>query len=186
MRRAKGLTLMETLIALAVLGIAFGALLMSQIGNLRTSAQARWRSEAKAAAIQVLEQRMSEILRIESSTDSRYWDKGSDSYWFIDYFYGCPTKVNPPSGTRGGNQANLRSVTCSGHQNIGEIGTTWTIAGQAGVLGEGLIAVSVTATHPRGPSITLQDYVSCYDVYPSPSVDTPVPCPVPTASGGGR
>lgn len=186
MKAAKGLTLMETLIALAILGIAFSALLMSQIGNLRSSTQARWRSEAKAAAIQVLEQRISEILRIEPSADPRYQDKGSDSYWFIDYYYGCPTKVNPPSSTRGGSQSNLRAVTCSGAQSIGDIATSWSVAGEAGRLGEGLIAVQVTATHPRGPSVALLDYVSCYDVYPSPTVDTPIPCPVPTNTGGGR
>ena len=182
----KGLTLVEVLIALAVLGIAFGALIMSQISNLRANAQARWLSETKAATIRVLEQQMSQILRVESSSDPRYQDKGTDSYWFIDYYYSCPTKVNPPSDIRQGSQTNLRPVSCRGTQEIGAITTNWTIEGQGGVFGEGLIKVSVTATHPRGPSLSLVDYISCYDVYPSPTVDTPVPCPRPTSTGGGR
>ncbi|RTH38540.1 prepilin, partial [Thermus scotoductus] len=61
----KGLTLVEVLVALAVLGLAFGALLMSQLSNLRANAQARFASDTKAAAVQVLEKLSAEVLKSE-------------------------------------------------------------------------------------------------------------------------
>lgn len=190
----KGLTLVEVLIALAVLGIAFGALLMSQVSNLRTNAQARFATDAKAAAVQVLERRSAEVLKSEVvSALSPYKDAPLDpnnpsgnwrSFYFVDYYFSCPTQVAPSPKQRGGLATNLRpGLTCSGTEMVGGIPVAWSIRGESGILGEGVVTVVVTANHPRGPKVTMGRRVTCYDVYPSPTQDQPAPCPPP---GGGR
>jgi len=185
-KKRQGLTLLETLIALAVLGIAFGALLMSQLSNLRVSAQSRYATDAKAAAVRVLEQKSSEVLKSEIlMPPSVYIDDPSTnrSFYFVDYYYGCPSRVNPPPPLRGGSQDNLRQVTCSGQERQGNSTIDWLIFGESGTLGEGVLTIVVTATHDRGPKVTMGRRVTCYDVYPSPTQDKPAPCPPP---GGGR
>mgnify|MGYP003519293234 CR=1 FL=1 len=165
----KGLTLVEVLVTLVIMGIAFAALLTSQLANLRASAQARFATDAKAAAVQVLERRSAEVLK---------------SVYFVDYYFSCPTRVAPSPKQRGGSVANLRpGLTCSGTETIFGIPVAWDIRGENGILGEGVVTVVVTATHPRGPKVTLGRRVTCYDVYPSPTQDQPAPCPPP---GGGR
>lgn len=181
----KGLTLVETLIALAVVGIAFGALLMSQVSNLRASAQSRFATEAKAAAVQVLEQKSADVLKSETTTNPLYADDPTTgrSFYFVDYFYSCPTRVNPPSALRGGSSSNLRNVPCQGSETLGNVEVVWRIYGENGILGEGVVTLVVTAQHQRGPRVTMGRRVTCYDVYPSPTQDKPAPCPPP---GGGR
>ncbi|MFW8120702.1 type IV pilus modification PilV family protein, partial [Klebsiella pneumoniae] len=98
--KREGLTLVETLIALAVVGIAFGALLLSQVSNLRASAQSRYATDAKAAAVRVLEAKSAEVLKSEILTPpSPYIDDSQTnrSFYFVDYFYRCPSTVNPPN-----------------------------------------------------------------------------------------
>lgn len=188
-----GLSLIEVLIALSIIGIAFVALALSQLTSLRASVDSRFVTEAKAAGSQVLEQQMAEVLRVEtrdeqdSYTDQvRFDDYGNpryQSFYFIDYYYQCPT-----SDTTNAPRDSFRTVDCDGQTQMdGErIAADWSIAGEGGVLGEGIITVTVTAKHEQGTSITLVDVITCYDVYPSPTNDTPKPCPTPTASGGGR
>jgi len=155
----KGLTILEVLIALAVLGIAFSALLMSQVGSLRTSAQARFASDTKAFAVQVLERLSAQALRTEPvEADSRYADEERNgvyrSFYFIDYYYGCPTQVTPPPGS--GIRTALRTVECSGQETNPEgIRADWDYIGEGGRFGEGVLTVVVTATHPRGPRVTV-------------------------------
>jgi prepilin-type N-terminal cleavage/methylation domain-containing protein len=190
----KGLTFVEVLIALAVLGIAFGALLMSQVSNLRANAQARFASDAKAAAVQVLEKLSAGVLKSEVvRATSPYKDAPLDpnnpsgnwrSFYFVDYYFSCPTLVAPSPKQRGGLVANLRpGLPCSGTETVGGIPVAWNVRGEGGTLGEGVVTVVVTATHPRGPKVTMGRRVTCYDVYPSPTQDQPTPCPPP---GGGR
>ena len=106
------------------------------------------------------------------------------SFYFVDYYFSCPTRVAPSPKQRGGSVANLRpGLTCSGTETIFGIPVAWDIRGENGILGEGVVTVVVTATHPRGPKVTLGRRVTCYDVYPSPTQDQPAPCPPP---GGGR
>jgi len=183
----KGLTILEVLIALAVLGIAFAALLTSQLTNLRTSAQARFASDTKAFAVQVLEKLSAQALWTENvDADSPYKDEERDgahrSFYFIDFYYSCPTLVTPPAGS--GIRTTLRSVTCSGRTTGPDgIQADWNYIGEGGRFGEGVLTVVVTATHPRGPRVTVGRRITCYDVYPSPTHDKPRPCPNP---GGGR
>lgn len=184
--KPNGLTLVETLIALAVVGIAFGALLMSQVSNLRASAQSRYATDAKAAAVRVLEAKSAEVLKSEILTPpSAYIDdpQTNRSFYFVDYFYGCPSPVSPKAPLREGNQNNLRQVTCSGTENLGAVQVSWNILGESGIRGEGVVTVVVTAQHTRGARVTMGRRVTCYDVYPSPTQDKPAPCPPP---GGGR
>ena len=88
--RGLGLTLLETLVALAVLGIAFGALLMSQLSDLQASALSRYATEAKAAAVRTLEEKSGEVLKSEilSLTNPLVDDlKTGRSFFFVDYYY---------------------------------------------------------------------------------------------------
>ncbi|AFV76278.1 hypothetical protein YIM1640_01040 [Thermus oshimai] len=183
----KGLTILEVLIALAVLGIAFAALLTSQLSSLRASGQARFASDTKAFAVQVLEDLSAQALKTEEKpSPDAYTDEERNgvyrSFYFIDYYYRCPTAVTPPSGS--GIRTALRTVTCSGQRTSPEgIRADWDYIGEGGRFGEGVLTVVVTATHPRGPRVTVGRRITCYDVYPSPTHDKPRPCPEP---GGGR
>ncbi|WP_038056250.1 type IV pilus modification PilV family protein [Thermus amyloliquefaciens] len=184
--KRQGLTLIEVLIALAVIGIAFGALLMSQVSNLRASAQSRYATDAKAAAVRVLEAQSAEVLKSEVLTPPNpYIDdpQSGRSFYFVDYFYSCPTRVAPPQALREGNPSFLRPVNCQGEETQGNVAVRWRILGESGVLGEGVVTLVVTAAHERGPRVTIGRRVTCYDVYPSPTQDKPAPCPPPR---GGR
>lgn len=174
MNRSSGLTLVEVLVALMVVAIAFIAMAYVQTTNLRMATNARLTTEVKTAANQVLEAVMGEVL-------ATYTFSGSQRYAFNDFYWSCPTIVTPPSGV-GVNQPD-----CTGVRNIGDVRVSYEVEGESGVVGEGLLTVTVTAVHTNGgQQLTLGDRVTCYDVYPSPTSLAPEPCPRPTASGGGR
>ncbi|MEJ2358698.1 MAG: type II secretion system protein [Deinococcales bacterium] len=196
MRRAKGLTIVEVLIALAVIAVAFAALAYAQLTSLKASSRSRLTSEAKTVAENVLEDRVKDVLKVDtSSTLASQFNDGTSThpkeFFFVDYYYGCPTveTIQNPTGTR--SAVNTGEIECTGTTQRtvqdGTVDATWTIDGESGPLGEGVIDISVTAKHSAGPSVTVSDRVSCYDVYPSPTIDTPAPCPVAEQSpGGGR
>ena len=189
--RARGLTVLELLIAIAVVGLAFAALLSSQVTGLRASARARLASDTKAFAVGVLERKGAEVLKtVTVDPTSPYLDDPATgrSFYFIDYYYGCPTLFPPPPTS--GIRSALRNVACRG-QETGPNGLTadWAILGEPsapnpqGVQAEGVVTVVVTARAPQGVQVTVGRRVTCYDVYPSPTHDKPRPCPEP---GGGR
>lgn len=189
------------LIALAIIAIAFGALALTQVSSLRASSRSRLLTDDKTAANQVLEQTMAKILQVTTSGNSNYDDNPSGSYrsfYFIDYYYSCPSPQTP-QGVRQGDTANLRSVVCTGSQTVktdtGDVKVDFGVDGEGGVLGEGDILVWAHAEHVNASgtaigndAITLTNRITCYDVYPSPSADAPEPCPAPPADGsaGGR
>lgn len=70
----RGITLVELLIALAVLGVAFGVLVFSQVTNYRATARAGLVSQVKDTATQILENQVGVVL--------------AD---FTRYYNGCPT-----------------------------------------------------------------------------------------------
>jgi prepilin-type N-terminal cleavage/methylation domain-containing protein len=174
MRRQQGFTLTEVLIAVAVIGITFGALALVQVTNLRASVSARLLTDTKAAANIVLEGLMAQVLATRVVNGVRQFD-------FNDFYWSCPTPVQPlPPGA-------LPVVTwrdCTGTRTIGDVTVAHSIRGESGVLGEGVLTVTVTATHRHGgQTLTLGDRITCYDIYPSPTATAPAPCPRP---GGGR
>lgn len=176
MIRQEGLTIIEVLIALAILGIAFVALAMVQANNLRMTTNARLTSIVKAAANQELESIMSKVLATTASGSST-------TYAFNDYYWTCPTELTPPSGAL----LVTSRPSCSETSESGDVTVTYQIVGESGVTGEGVLTVTVTAVHQHGGQrLTLGDRVTCYDVYPSPTSTAPEPCPLPTSTGGGR
>lgn len=70
----RGITLVELLIALAVLGVAFGVLVFSQVTSYRATARAGVVSQVKDTATQILENQVGVVL--------------AD---FTLYYNGCPT-----------------------------------------------------------------------------------------------
>ena len=198
MRRARGLTVVEVLIALAVIAVAFAALAYAQLTSLKASSRSRLTSQAKTVAENVLENQLKQVLKVDTSSSisgTAYNDGSSTNpkeFYFVDYYYGCPSPAEPiqhPTGTR--SAVNSAVIQCTGtvQRTVqdGTVKATWTIDGESGPLGEGVVDITVTAKHSSGPSVTLSDRVSCYDVYPSPTIDTPAPCPVAEQSpGGGR
>jgi len=195
MRLARGLTVIEVLIALAVIAVAFAALAYAQLTSLKASSRSRITSEAKTVAENVLEDQLKQVLHVDTtiSATSPYNDGTSTSpkeFYFVDYYWGCSSSVSikNPSGNRSAVNSSVVQCTDTVQRNVqdGTIDATWTIAGESGPLGEGVIDITVTGNHSAGASVTVSDRVSCYDVYPSPTIDTPAPCPVATQSGGGR
>lgn len=176
MRKRHGFTIIEVLIALAVIGVSFAAMALVQVTNLRASSAAKLTTATKAAANQTLEGIMADVLEVSGSP-------GSYVYAFNDYYWSCPTAVTPVAGA-------LPVVTkraCTGTKKVGGVDINYSIVGEGGVLGEGVLTVTVTASNPDGGrTVTLGDRVTCYDIYPSPTSTAPAPCPVPTPSGGGR
>lgn len=204
--RRHGITLVELMVAIAVLAIGFTALLYSQVGNLQTSSRAKTATQVKAVANQVLERKLAEVLVVEiddrnatpaGSTDTiddnNYIDDANatvfgktgvkQSFYFTDYFWRCPGTQTPPSDTRSGSTSKLRDVDCTGSTTSDGITANWAIRAQSGVTGEGVLDVVVTATHTNGSTLTIGDRISCYDIYPAPSANAPKPCPKP---GSGR
>jgi prepilin-type N-terminal cleavage/methylation domain-containing protein len=176
-RRSHGFSLAEVLIALAVIGVAFGALALTQVTNLRASTTARTATDVKAAANLVLEGLMAEVLATRVVSGVRQFD-------FNDYYWTCPTVVNPlPAGAI----PVVTARTCTGNETVGDVGVAYRIAGEGGVIGEGVLTITVTATHAgNGQTLTIGDRITCYDIYPSPTSTAPEPCPTPIAAGGGR
>ena len=184
-----GLSLIELLIALSVVGLAFAALLSSQLSSLRASDRARMASDTKAFAVSVLERRSAEVLKTETVDDkSPYLDEAGTgrSFYFIDYYYGCPSLYPPPPTS--GIRTLLRNVVCKGRETSPDgIQAAWSILGESstpnpqynpqGIRAEGVVTVVVTARHPRGSQVTVARRVT------SPTHDKPRPCPNP---GGGR
>jgi len=176
MRDNEGMSLVEVLIALVIVGIAFTTMAFVQTNNLKMTTNARLTTTVKAAANQVLEAVMTDVLETTVSGSTK-------TFAFNDYYWTCPTPSTPPSGAL----AVVNTPSCSGTTSIGDVDVTHAIVGEGGVTGEGVLTVTVTAVHVHGGQrLTLGDRVTCYDIYPSPTSLAPQPCPTPTSTGGGR
>ncbi|MCS7069495.1 MAG: type II secretion system GspH family protein [Meiothermus sp.] len=189
MRKPSGISIVELLVALAIIGIAFVPLVLSQLSSLRASAQTGLASQVKAAATAELERQAALVLQVESppSNNNLLDDiSANKSFYFVDYYYSCPqvTALPSPPPSNSSRTALRSGISCNNGSGTTTnlITTRWSVARESGLMGEGLITITVTATHSRGPTITLVNRISCYDVYPSPTSDAPAPCPTP--SGG--
>lgn len=176
------------LIALAVIAIAFAALALVQVSSFRASSRTTLATNVKAAANRVLEQKMGEVLAVDTDSSTGCNSSTADEvdgstykcFRFVDFYWSCPTKPLNASTLAG---RTIRGVTCTeADKTYGpdpHISVSYAVSGGSGIMGEGLLNVTVTASDDRGPTITLGDAVTCYDVYPSPSVTAPKPCPEP-------
>lgn len=187
MRKPRGISIVELLVALAIIGIAFVPLVLSQLSSLRASAQTGLASQVKAAATAELERQTALVLQVESppsNNNLRDDISANKSFYFVDYFHTCPNPaISLPSPAPGNSSrtALRTSINCdNGSGTTANLITTrWSVTRESGILGEGLLTITVTATHSRGPTITLVNRISCYDVFPSPTSDAPAPCPNP-------
>lgn len=181
-RKAAGLTILEVLVAMAVLVVAFSALAFTQIASMSATARNRNVTVVKAAATRVLEDKMRDILGnyANPSNASERW------YYFTDYYESCPTVLSSPS------RPLANPLPCSGtvKSDGNTVTSTWVVQYEPGALdGEGQLRLTVTAARTGGPTLSLVNIISCYDIYPSPTVGVPTPCPTDgslTASGAGR
>lgn len=196
-RRERGFTLPEVLIALAVIAVAMGSLVLAQVNNLRASVSSRAATETKAAANLVLEDLTARVLERTGTGDS------ADDFDFYHHYWTCPSAATPPDPTAPAVDGSR--ATCSGGLVVADgtsvldadaepgggttnvVDVVFSIAGEPGVLGEGVVTITVTATHRfGGQRLTLGDRITCYDVFPSPTATAPEPCPIPITAGGGR
>lgn len=194
--RSTGFTLIEVLVALAVISIAISGLAFVQITNLRATSAARLATDTKSAAGLVLERVLAQVLQTDTcAVGQPYCDEIGTWYAFNDYFWTCPDPVDPSAGSLAvrtdfsatiscGDEEGIVIVSGSGH----DVNVVFDIAGLDGIEGEGVLAVTVTATHTLRDNyvVTVGDRITCYDVYPTPTAEAPAPCPVPTSGGSGR
>lgn len=176
----RGLTLIEVLIALAVLAVAFTALAQSQILNLRQAVNTGTQSETKATAVRAMETLQQATLQSQEITLST--GVKVRAYAYTWYWLNCRASALTPGSTTY-LPTNASTLSCT--PNLGA-GVTGKIEAQSGVMGEGLLKISVTAVNQSNTTVktTLADVLTCYDVYPVPTSDTPAPCPSPTKTGG--
>jgi len=186
MRKPDGISIVELLVALAIIGIAFVPLVLSQLSSLRASSQTALASQVKAAATAELERQTALVLQVESppsNNNLRDDISANKSFYFVDYYYTCPNPAIPlpPPSSNSSRTALRLGINCNNGSGTTNnlITTRWSVAREPGMLGEGLITITVTSTHSRGPTLTLVNRISCYDVYPSPTADAPAPCPTP-------
>jgi prepilin-type N-terminal cleavage/methylation domain-containing protein len=176
-RSTRGFTLIEVLVALVLILVAVGSMIFVQFTNLRSTVSARLLTETKAAANVVLEDLMAQVLVVKPNPSS------VTDFNFYHYYWSCPTPQTPPSGPA----ASATSITCSGTRPVNGINVAYAIRGESGVLGEGILTITVTGTHgTQGQTLTIGSRITCYDIYPSPSATAPEPCPRPILGGGGR
>lgn len=192
-RRTDGLTLIELLIALAIIGIAFLALALSQVNHLRASSRSQVLTTVKTAANQVLEQQTSLVLSAVKDGASSLVDLTQDdgttlSFKFVDYYHFCDSGANTAGlrtsyRTQASAQANEDNHIgeCSGTTTVDNTTVDWSIGpptSYASYDTEGVLDIAVTATQ-NSISLTVGNVITCYDVYPSPKLGTPKPCPDP-------
>ena len=186
-----GFTLIEVLVALAVIGIAFAALGFVQLTNLQASSSSRLVTETKAAANAVLEEVLVEVLETDSCAPAEsYCDDTGVYYAFNDFYWTCPSRIDPPEGALMWRYDRSALGQCNGSRSVSvassrDVGVTYRIVGESDVLGQGVLSVQVTATHPLGSqaSLTIGDRITCFDVYPTPTSEAPAPCPDPATGG---
>ena len=172
MRRREGLTLLELLIALAVIAIVFLALASGQITSMQTTSSAREVADAKTFANRTLENIRADILQdLRADVAAATTDADKQQAW-LDAQYGtCPgvgASEPPYSGSR--------AALCVSDSTVSPLAysfydASWVIGPPVSkpppIEFEGLLQVNIRVDWTKGgtdKSLTLVDYISCSEV----------------------
>lgn len=161
--KSTGLTLVEVLLSLVIIAVTFAVLASSQISHLQVTRDSAETVVATTLMLEKYEEAKAQILYVDRGDPNNADD---DVYNFFSYV-DCPTESysNPKSCSYSG--------TAEGGYNY--VVTITGLAGSTDPRDEGIIQIDVSVSGPS--SLALTAYASCYDVYPSPKVGKPDPCP---------
>lgn len=149
-----GLTLVEVLVTLIIIAVAFIALAMTQITSLKVTRDSKQASISTQVGNAAMERAVKQVL------DDAFDCVGSP-----------PNRTCPGAYVRSGTFTDLLAdgATYSADFNI-----TYPAGAAVGNL-EGMARVDVTVSEPKPATFT--QLVSCMDIVPPPSFDDPAPCP---------
>lgn len=145
--RARGLTLIEVLIALAIIGVTFGVLAVTQVSNLQISAAARDESRATAQGNAIIEEIVACIVSSPEAFETALTGSG------------CPYEDDERVSYGG-------AAIALEHEEGGLV--AYDDPG-------GTIRVTVRISEPS--PVVFSRIVSCIDVEPPPAIARPWPCP---------
>lgn len=149
-----GLTLVEVLVTLIIIAVAFIALAMTQITSLKVTRDSKLASISTQVGNAAMERAVKQVL---------------------DDAFGCvgtpPHRVCPGAYVRTGTFTNLAA---DGEMYSADFNVTFP-AGTASENLEGMARVEITVTEPKAETFT--QLVSCMDIVPAPSFNDPAPCP---------
>ena len=168
----KGVTILELLVALVIIAVAFFAIAAAQLGSLSATSNAREISGAKDFANGQLEGVREKILLdvLSASNPRAAWETYVDA---------CPVVQDPPAA------AGVDAL-CQGHATGGRYTAQWVLGPEDGAprAAEGaLVQVRmkvVWATGETQKELGLMSYLSCVDVDQKMNRALSV-CPVPEA-----
>lgn len=189
MRDKSALTLIEILVALALIGIVFAALAALQVQTVRASATARDVTQVKAEANRLLERILDVTTGVSTSTNPGLTDYAFSDYYVVCILEGDATAISNAYPGYVATDFDL-DVPCGDTDSGSTIGFTaearmnsdWSInpVPGGGVLAEGVMLLSVTTVHDDGsPAVTLGSAITCYDFFSGANAEVPEPCPVP-------
>ena len=170
-RSERGVTILELLVALVIIAVAFFAIAAAQLGSLSATSNAREISGAKDFANGQLEGVRREILLdILSAPDPRAaWRKYADS--------GCPAVQDPPA------EESINAFCKGSAAQGGKYTAQWVLGPEDGApkASEGaLVQIRMKVSWATGENqkeLGLVSYLSCVEV--DQKVDGPSVCPVP-------
>ena len=184
LRRMQGITIVEILVALAVIAVMFAALVNLQLQSLQVSRSAKQASSATQIANELVTEMTQEIFEPQTSTSLEEW---------IVYYYDCPISTPPTgapfacsgSGPIDGSTHFEPNLT-NGIEGAGQYSYDFSITGLStlasttveGYLAQGLVAVTLSVTGPSSSQLTV--LLSCLDASFSPQLQQGEPCPNPT------
>ena len=167
MRTSNGLTIIETLISITVIGVVFVALAGMQISSMRVTTDARVDSDLLQVAVTAFEQARTIILAN-----------------FEDVYASCPTSgscaeelftdltvAKPNFGVHHilAQRAGGIVTKVDDHGNETDVYTTF----------PGLLELEVSVGDSRGRELLFKQYVSCLDANQVPALSDPTTCEEP-------
>lgn len=184
-RREQGITIVEILVALAVIAVMFAALVNLQLQSLQISRSSKQASSATQIANELVTEMTQEIFEPQPSTSSLH-------EWIV-YYYDCPNSTPPTgapyecagSGSISGSTHFDASLT-TGIAGADQFSYEFSITGQKttatttvdSYLAQGLVALTISVNGPSSSQLTV--LLSCLDASFSPQLQQGEPCPNPT------